>query len=153
VNIVRAGSNPAGCSAERFGPAWLRAAAPAKSLVSSVAGVMVSIVAFQAVDPGSIPGPRTFLHGEGARDNRRMVCLLSLVVEHSLCKRKVGGSIPPVGCCIFCPGCDRTKIIGTTSQRFELWRAEPNRFLIYLLNHSDTMSLVSFQPERIGAEV
>ena len=23
--------------------------------------------------------------------------LLSLVVEHSLCKRKVGGSIPPVG--------------------------------------------------------
>ena len=24
----------------------------------SVAGVMVSIVAFQAVDPGSIPGPR-----------------------------------------------------------------------------------------------
>ena len=28
----------------------------------------------------------------------------------------------------------------TTSQRFELWRAEPNRFLIYLLNHSDMMS-------------
>ena len=28
----------------------------------------------------------------------------------------------------------------STSQRFELWRAEPNRFLIYLLNHSDTMS-------------
>ena len=26
----------------------------------SVAGVMVSIAAFQAVDPGSIPGPRTF---------------------------------------------------------------------------------------------
>ena len=26
---------------------------------ASVAGVMVSIVAFQAVDPGSIPGPRT----------------------------------------------------------------------------------------------
>ena len=25
-------------------------------------------------------------------------------------------------------------------QRFELWRAEPNNFLIYLLNHSDTMS-------------
>ena len=25
--------------------------------------------------------------------------LLSLVVEHSLCKRKVGGSIPPVGFC------------------------------------------------------
>ena len=31
----------------------------------SVAGVMVSIVAFQAVDPGSIPGPRIFLNGEG----------------------------------------------------------------------------------------
>jgi hypothetical protein len=27
-----------------------------------VAGVMVSIVAFQAVDPGSIPGPRILLH-------------------------------------------------------------------------------------------
>jgi hypothetical protein len=27
-----------------------------------------------------------------------------------------------------------------TSQRFELWRAKPSRFLIYLLNHSDTMS-------------
>ena len=26
----------------------------------SVAGVMVSIAAFQAVDPGSIPGPRIF---------------------------------------------------------------------------------------------
>ena len=26
-----------------------------------------------------------------------MAGLLSLVVEHSLCKRKVGGSIPPVG--------------------------------------------------------
>ena len=26
--------------------------------LSGVAGVMVSIVAFQAVDPGSIPGPR-----------------------------------------------------------------------------------------------
>ena len=36
---------------------------------------------------------------------------VSLVVEHSLCKRKVGGSIPPVGCCIFCPGsrCDRER--------------------------------------------
>ena len=29
--------------------------------VISVAGVMVSIAAFQAVDPGSIPGPRTFV--------------------------------------------------------------------------------------------
>jgi hypothetical protein len=28
---------------------------------SSVAGVMVSIAAFQAVDPGSIPGPRNFV--------------------------------------------------------------------------------------------
>ena len=28
--------------------------------MSSVAGVMVSIAAFQAVDPGSIPGPRIF---------------------------------------------------------------------------------------------
>ena len=27
--------------------------------------------------------------------------LLSLVVEHSLCKRKVGGSIPPVGLIFF----------------------------------------------------
>ena len=29
----------------------------------SVAGVMVSIAAFQAVDPGSIPGPRIFFNG------------------------------------------------------------------------------------------
>ena len=29
----------------------------------SVAGVMVSIVAFQAVDPGSIPGRRIFIGG------------------------------------------------------------------------------------------
>jgi hypothetical protein len=29
----------------------------------SVAGVMVSIVAFQAVDPGSIPGPRIIFLG------------------------------------------------------------------------------------------
>ena len=28
--------------------------------IESVAGVMVSIAAFQAVDPGSIPGPRIF---------------------------------------------------------------------------------------------
>jgi hypothetical protein len=34
------------------------------------------------------------------------------------------------------------RLESTTSQRFELWRAEPNRFLIYLLNHSDTMSLL-----------
>ena len=37
--------------------------------------------------------------------------------------------------CRFCFLCKKT-----TSQRFELWRAEPNRFLIYLLNHSDKMS-------------
>ena len=30
-------------------------------LSASVGGVMVSIVAFQAVDPGSTPGQRTFL--------------------------------------------------------------------------------------------
>ena len=33
---------------------------------------------------------------------------------------------------------ERKKI--STPQRFELWRAEPNRFLIYLLNHSDMVS-------------
>jgi hypothetical protein len=32
---------------------------PPALTMESVAGVMVSIVAFQAVDPGSIPGPRT----------------------------------------------------------------------------------------------
>ena len=31
--------------------------------IVGVAGVMVSIVAFQAVDPGSIPGPRTLFLG------------------------------------------------------------------------------------------
>ena len=31
---------------------------------ASVAGVMVSIAAFQAVDPGSIPGPRIFFQRE-----------------------------------------------------------------------------------------
>jgi hypothetical protein len=34
---------------------------PATHRITGVAGVMVSIVAFQAVDPGSIPGPRTLL--------------------------------------------------------------------------------------------
>jgi hypothetical protein len=33
--------------------------APTLSSIIGVAGVMVSIVAFQAVDPGSIPGPRS----------------------------------------------------------------------------------------------
>ena len=68
MDIVRAGSNPAGCSAERFGPVWVKAAAPCIFRIPSVAGVMVSIVAFQAVDPGSIPGPRIFLLGEGAKE-------------------------------------------------------------------------------------
>src|SRR5690242_6339207 len=31
-------------------------------VLKSVAGVTVSIAAFQAVDPGSIPGPRTVFH-------------------------------------------------------------------------------------------
>ena len=102
MDIVRAGSNPAGCSAERFGHGCLRSALAAKVGVLSVAGVMVSIVAFQAVDPGSIPGPRSLFTWGNAQHMGYVVCLLSLVVEHSLCKRKVGGSIPPVGCCIFC---------------------------------------------------
>jgi hypothetical protein len=34
-----------------------------------VAGVMVSIAAFQAVDPGSIPGPRIFLCWGQIHDN------------------------------------------------------------------------------------
>jgi hypothetical protein len=63
---------------------------------------MVSIVAFQAVDPGSIPGPRSLFMWGNTQHEDYVVCLLSLVVEHSLCKRKVGGSIPPVGCCVFC---------------------------------------------------
>jgi hypothetical protein len=37
----------------------LLADASAYSSIVGVAGVMVSIVAFQAVDPGSIPGPRS----------------------------------------------------------------------------------------------
>jgi hypothetical protein len=80
------------------------------------------------------------------------MCLLSLVVEHSLCKRKVGGSIPPVGFLLFWwffvgIRVTKKKKEVTTSQRFELWRAEPNRFLIYLLNHSDTMSLLAIPAE------
>ena len=62
---------------------------------------MVSIVAFQAVDPGSIPGPRIAFAtalGQWPYLVSPAERLLSLVVEHSLCKRKVGGSIPPVGC-------------------------------------------------------
>jgi hypothetical protein len=77
-------------------------------LYACVAGVMVSIVAFQAVDPGSIPGPRIHVFDE-ASPPFLLTGLLSLVVEHSLCKRKVGGSIPPVG--FFCSSwlCPRQK--------------------------------------------
>lgn len=140
MDIVRASSNLAGCICTllRLGRAW-----PRRGSCTRVAGVMVSIVAFQAVDPGSIPGPRsrflidhtftlkhtdtlfhththTYIHSHitvprwrkhvrgsprscprvlrSSLGPQRPVCLLSLVVEHSLCKRKVGGSIPPVGC-------------------------------------------------------
>ena len=54
MDIVRASSNLAGCIVcftEGGGREGYR----------GVAGVMVSIVAFQAVDPGSIPGPRRLL--------------------------------------------------------------------------------------------
>ena len=71
---------------------------------------------------------------------RNVSSLLSLVVEHSLCKRKVGGSIPPVGLESFC-SIQNEKTKRSTSQRFELWRAEPIGFQNQLLNHSDTMSL------------
>ena len=37
---------------------WIGGRARSLRSVKGVAGVMVSIVAFQAVDPGSIPGPR-----------------------------------------------------------------------------------------------
>ena len=37
----------------------LQPSTPATASIVGVAGVMVSIVAFQAVDPGSIPGPRS----------------------------------------------------------------------------------------------
>ena len=38
---------------------WIGGRARLQFDSKGVAGVMVSIVAFQAVDPGSIPGPRT----------------------------------------------------------------------------------------------
>src|SRR5206468_2733318 len=41
----------------------------------------------------------------------------------------------------------------TTSTRFELARAEPSRFLIYLLNHSDTTSFCHRQRVRVVKEV
>jgi hypothetical protein len=72
VDIVRAGSNPAVCSVgNHFAPLPLQEAGPrvrlladasAYSSIVGVAGVMVSIVAFQAVDPGSIPGPRSLFY-------------------------------------------------------------------------------------------
>jgi hypothetical protein len=40
----------------------------------------------------------------------------------------------------FCYDASTQKAKNTTSTRFELARAEPSRFLIYLLNHSDTTS-------------
>ena len=42
---------------------------------------------------------------------------------------------------------ERKKI--STPQRFELWRAEPNRFLIYLLNHSDMVSSTGSNQESL----
>ena len=51
MDIVRASSNLAECIFVFYIDYQL-------FVVVSVAGVMVSIVAFQAVDPGSIPGPR-----------------------------------------------------------------------------------------------
>jgi hypothetical protein len=75
VDIVRAGSNPAVCSVGYHfatlplqGGGYTRervlADAPVCSSIVGVAGVMVSIVAFQAVDPGSIPGPRSLFYDE-----------------------------------------------------------------------------------------
>jgi hypothetical protein len=56
--------------AERFGPqrdrGWIGGSARLQLNVKGVAGVMVSIVAFQAVDPGSIPGPRRLFAARGA---------------------------------------------------------------------------------------
>ena len=74
MDIVRAGSNPAVCSVgNHFAPlplqevwrgtkAELLVDAPASPSIVGVAGVNVSIVAFQAVDPGSIPGPRSLFY-------------------------------------------------------------------------------------------
>ena len=109
MDIVRASSNLAVCSTilHPLGHPDARRCSKARPAllghgVRGVAGVMVSIVAFQAVDPGSIPGPRSLFMWGNTQHEHYVVCLLSLVVEHSLCKRKVGGSIPPVGCCVFC---------------------------------------------------
>jgi hypothetical protein len=51
--------SPSGLSPREFEPRRMQAN-NFKERVECVAGVMVSIVAFQAVDPGSIPGPRIF---------------------------------------------------------------------------------------------
>ena len=110
LDLSPSGHSPRGFEPRRmqcrkhFGPVGLRPAPAVKLGVLSVAGVMVSIVAFQAVDPGSIPGPRSLFTWGNAQLDSCVARLLSLVVEHSLCKRKVGGSIPPVGCCVFCHG-------------------------------------------------
>ena len=44
---------------------------PHTTHTDSVAGVMVSIVAFQAVDPGSIPGPRNVLFTKDERKKKK----------------------------------------------------------------------------------
>lgn len=63
LDLSPSGHSPRGFEPRRmqkhFGPAELRPAPAANLDILSVAGVMVSIVAFQAVDPGSIPGPRS----------------------------------------------------------------------------------------------
>ena len=49
--------------------------------VFSVAGVMVSIAAFQAVDPGSIPGPRSFEFKKGG--DARIELATSCTLNHT----------------------------------------------------------------------
>jgi hypothetical protein len=56
VDTVRASSNLAECMGLFFASVFSK----------SVAGVMVSIAAFQAVDPGSIPGLRIIFHDRPA---------------------------------------------------------------------------------------
>jgi hypothetical protein len=56
---------------------------------------MVSIVAFQAVDPGSIPGPRTFYR---SADLNRQVLLPRVAVEAKSPRRDSNPqSLPPEG--------------------------------------------------------
>ena len=47
----------------------------------SVAGVMVSIAAFQAVDPGSIPGPRNFFTSKKQNKKESLNSLKKLTPE------------------------------------------------------------------------